>query len=189
MLTYAYHSNNDDVSNWVTLRTFSKKHPLLDNEHVRQDGDLGLGQDGLGPSYPNPLNNTFWLSMTKLFLVLFKYWYGDKACWNVIRCTEYNSMLSKLYGCIIIFLVYQSWWSSYTRCALSLNLTYRPFVWHKFECCTTVVTAVLVICCTRHTGQMAHEIWLCMLVHMPIGWCAKIGVTVIWVRATTVVIS
>ena len=34
---------------------------------------------------------------------------------------------------------------------LILNLTYRHFVWFKFECCTTVVTIVLVICCTGHT--------------------------------------
>ena len=40
---------------------------------------------------------------------------------------------------------------------MTLNLTYRPFVCHKFECCTTAVTAVLVICCTRDTGQVAHE--------------------------------
>ena len=49
MLTYDYHSNNDDGLNSATLRTFSQKRPLLDNEHVRQDGPLGLGQDGPGP--------------------------------------------------------------------------------------------------------------------------------------------
>ena len=102
MLTHDYHSNNDYDFNWATLRTFSKNRPLLHNEHVRQDGPLGLGQGGPGPSCPISLYN-----------VLFKYWYDDKACWNVIRCTEYNSMLSKQYGCIIIFLVDQSWRSSY----------------------------------------------------------------------------
>ena len=32
---------------------------------------------------------------------------GDKACLNVIRCTEYNSTLSKQYGCRpnVIFLI------------------------------------------------------------------------------------
>ena len=46
MRTHDYHSNNDDGLNWATLRTFStKKRVLLDNEHVRQDGPLGLKQD------------------------------------------------------------------------------------------------------------------------------------------------
>ena len=72
---------------------------------MRQDGPLGLGQDGPGPSCPNPLYDA---------IVIF----GDKVCScsfqvlmvikNVEMCTEYNSMLSKQYGCIIIFLVDQS---------------------------------------------------------------------------------
>ena len=36
---------------------------------------------------------------------------------------------------------------------------------------------------------MADEMWLFTLVHIAIGWCAKMGVTVIRVRATTMVIS
>ena len=32
-----------------------RRSPLLDNEHVRQDGTLELGQDGPGPSCPNSL--------------------------------------------------------------------------------------------------------------------------------------
>ena len=51
---------------------------------------------------------------------------GDKACWNVIRCTEYNSMLSKQYGCIIIFLVDQSWWSSYMFEYYEVALSFPP---------------------------------------------------------------
>ena len=58
MQTHDYHSNNDDGLNGATLRTFSKNRPLLDNEHVRQDGLLRLGQVGSGPSCPNPLYDT-----------------------------------------------------------------------------------------------------------------------------------
>ncbi len=112
MRTYDYHSNNDDGLNWATLRTFSKNRVLLDNEHLRQDGPLGWGQDGPGPSCPNPRYDALWFSVTTFFLVLIKCWYDNKASWNVIRCTEYNSMLRKQYGCIIILLVDQSWWSS-----------------------------------------------------------------------------
>ena len=59
MLIHDYHSNNDDGLNWTTLRNFPKNRPLLDNEHVRQDGPLRLGEDGPGrvwPSCPNPYN-------------------------------------------------------------------------------------------------------------------------------------
>ena len=35
---------------------------------------------------------------------------------------------------------------------------------------------------------MVHEIWLFVLVHILIGWCAKMGVTVVQVQATTMVI-
>ena len=46
---------------------------------------------------------------------------GYKACWNVVWCTEYNSMLSKQYGCIIIFLVnHRPICLNTKRCALSL---------------------------------------------------------------------
>ena len=62
MLTHDYHSNNDDGLNWATLRTFSKNRPLLDN--VRQDGFLGLGQDGPGPSCPKPLYDALWFFVT-----------------------------------------------------------------------------------------------------------------------------
>ena len=129
MRTHDYHSNNDDGLNWATLRTFSKSRVLLDNEHVRQDGPLGLGQYGPGPSCPNPLYDALWLSVTKYFLVLFKYLYDNKAYWKVIRfirCTEYNSMLSKQHGCIIIFLVDQSWWSSYMFEYYEVHFTFTP---------------------------------------------------------------
>ena len=47
MLIHTYHSNNDDSLTLATLGlgTFSKYRPLLDNDHVRQDALLGLGQD------------------------------------------------------------------------------------------------------------------------------------------------
>ena len=73
MRTHDYHSNNDDGLNCATLRTFSENRVLLDNEHVRQDGPLGLGQDGPGPSCPNPLYDALLFSVTTFFLVLFKY--------------------------------------------------------------------------------------------------------------------
>ena len=75
MLTHDYHYNNDDGLNWATLPTLSKNRPLLDNEHVRQDGPLGLGQDGPGPSCPNPLYDALQFFMTQFVLVLFKYWW------------------------------------------------------------------------------------------------------------------
>ena len=95
MQTHDYHSTNDDGLNWATLRTlfFFKNRPP-------------------GPSCPNPLYDALWFSVTTFFLVLFKYWYDNKACWNFIPYTEYNSMLSKQYGCIIIWIVDHSWWSS-----------------------------------------------------------------------------
>ena len=129
MPTHDYLSNNDDGFNWATLRTFSKNRLLLDNEHVRQDGPLGLGQDGPGPSCPNPLYDALWFSVTTFFRVLFKYWYDNKAHWKVIRfirCTEYNSMLNKQYGCIIIFLVDQSRWSSYMFEYYEVHFKFTP---------------------------------------------------------------
>ena len=50
----------DENPRWFKLSKitcFLKKSPLLDNEHVRQDGLLGLGQDGPGPSCPNHLHD------------------------------------------------------------------------------------------------------------------------------------
>ena len=44
-------------------------------------------------------------------------WCDNKESWNVIRCIEYNSMLSKQHSYIIIFLVDQSWWLSYRLCS------------------------------------------------------------------------
>ena len=83
MLTHDYHYNNDDGLNWATLRTFSKNRPILDNEHVRQDGPLGLGQDGPGPCCPTPYMMHCDFVWHSLFL-FFSSIDGDKACWNVI---------------------------------------------------------------------------------------------------------
>ena len=55
---------------------------------------------------------------------------GDKACWNSIRCTEYNSMLSKQYGSIIIFLVGPSWWSSYMFEYYEVRFKFTTFPLH-----------------------------------------------------------
>ncbi len=45
---------------------------LLDNEHVRQDGPLGLGQDGPGPSCPRSCPSFSHPGVRRFFLVLFK---------------------------------------------------------------------------------------------------------------------
>ena len=55
------------MERYYALPPPQKYRPLLDNEHVRQDGPLGLGQNG--PIY-----------YALLFLVLFKYWYNNKDC-------------------------------------------------------------------------------------------------------------
>ena len=68
MITHDYHSNNHDGSNWAALRTFSKNRHILDNEHVRQDGPLRLGQDGPGPSCPNPLYDALWFLVQRISL-------------------------------------------------------------------------------------------------------------------------
>ena len=116
MLIHDYHSNNDDGLNWATLRTFSKNRPLLDNEHIyeaRRPPRVGARRsrkrERLAPT-PYMMHCDF---LWRNLLLFFSSIDGDKACWKVIRCTEYNSMLSKQYGCIIIFLVDPSWWSSY----------------------------------------------------------------------------
>ena len=95
MRTHDYHSNNDDGLNWATLCTFSKNRVLLDNEHVRQDFPLGLGQDGPGPSCPSPLYDALWFSVTTFFLVLFKYCYDNKVLIYIER-------LYSLYGVLNI---------------------------------------------------------------------------------------
>ena len=64
---------------------------------------------------------------------------------------------------------------------MTLNLTYRPFVYYR---------------CNVSFGDMLHSThgldytqnMVVYAFHVPIGWCVKMGVTVIQVQATTMVI-
>ena len=142
MLTHDYHSNNDDGLNRATLRTFSqKKRPILDNEHVRQDGPLGLGQDGPGPSCPSPIImhcafrwHRFFLFFSSVDMII-KHVEMLYGVLHKIACQA-----CKQHGCIVIFLVDQSWlwsavaqllnaWLAIERARVRIPLCYRFEVW------------------------------------------------------------
>ena len=86
--------------------TFSKYRPLVDNEHVGHILPPRVGARRC-------LYYVLCLSVTKLFLVLFKHFIviiKKVEMLYVVGPTEYNSMLSKqrVYNIIITFLVVQS---------------------------------------------------------------------------------
>ena len=71
MITYDYHSNNDDSSKRATLRNFPPKYRPHGNDHAgaRRSPRVGTRR---GLCY------ALCLSLTKLFIVVFKYCYDNK---------------------------------------------------------------------------------------------------------------
>ncbi len=112
-------------------------------------GPLWFGQDG---AY------YIMFIVDKVVYSSFQVLYCDnKESWNVLRCTEYFSMLSKQHGYIITFLVDQSWWLPYSLC--SNNMRHMCFKFTSYN----YITVDMLFNIVGHKIDGNYESWNCLM--------------------------